>query len=742
MAPQASSPPQLGGNIGAADVYWRPVSVLLAGPDADLAAAGGLLGGASVGLGGPSAIHEDGRCSYSISGLFLFTNGRWADMPYASGQEHVAAATCNASSSDTCLHGIVLTCAASLAPFLSKRPTRGGAQRSMRPCVDVALVPTVELHVLFPIESGSDTIGQGTAVAEPATLVACFPLPASEEAFVRLQRGIARNSPVTRSTSGQPTWPSPGNVEWMPPALGSLGLAVLHIEVDKAMLAGLSCDRLDPAALAAVGDLATLAPGQPIALCSSPFGMIKPSLFMNMEVRGAIAGTTVGGELLLVDASCLPGSEGGVVSLRMACDRIASKTPAGTPCETAAPVALLVPSFSCSQGASLKLGAAVPLRAAAASMLRCGLPADLLRAVFGPALGALEALAAAHGGSIPAAVAGRRLDTAKSGPLVPARPSATTSTSAEQVEPSSLMSVPPSLCASVCIVSTRDFQTSACAVMLSRDGLLVTTAAFVATANIVDDVIDCAIDLGSGAAPIAAEATLIHTLMCIPGATLLQLRCFQGSPSSVGITPLPWCFPTGMATELGRTVFAGVVRAGDDDSAFQDGAEVWALRLFPLGGCSLARGFVSRVVVGPRVWRPALVQAGFRSNCWSNGFDGTARACADPFAVASNEVVLLLRPGPHASLLGLRLATPAALPGGMLLPSHLLFLATPPLLALLVPGGRSRDVHRAELARCDGEWQRHGGEGYAQLCWSLEAGSEGRWHVKDSAWDPVLKARL
>lgn len=61
----------------------------------------------------------------------------------------------------------------------------------------------------------------------------------------------------------------------------------------------------------AVASLGTMPKGAPLLACGSPFGAFCPDIFLNTLSRGVLSNAA--GPLLLTDARCLPGSEGGGV---------------------------------------------------------------------------------------------------------------------------------------------------------------------------------------------------------------------------------------------------------------------------------------------------------------------------------------------------------------------------------------------------------------------------------------------
>lgn len=61
----------------------------------------------------------------------------------------------------------------------------------------------------------------------------------------------------------------------------------------------------------AVAPLGTVPKGAPLLACGSPFGAFCPDIFLNTVSRGVLSNAT--GPLLLTDARCLPGTEGGGV---------------------------------------------------------------------------------------------------------------------------------------------------------------------------------------------------------------------------------------------------------------------------------------------------------------------------------------------------------------------------------------------------------------------------------------------
>ncbi|CAE8659861.1 unnamed protein product, partial [Polarella glacialis] len=157
---------------------------------AELGPAVASLGGtAGALLSNSTALAEDGRIQVGASGLCLW------------------------DPEDPERPAVVLTCAAAFAPFLAKRfcAFAGEAPSGHRPqqsVVDPELVATTELFAIFPPEFGgsscSASLAPTTASSQSvvmddsrivkAILVACLPMPASEEAFAALQASIGKPS--------------------------------------------------------------------------------------------------------------------------------------------------------------------------------------------------------------------------------------------------------------------------------------------------------------------------------------------------------------------------------------------------------------------------------------------------------------------------------------------------------------------------------------------------------------------
>ncbi|XP_053779226.1 peroxisomal leader peptide-processing protease [Desmodus rotundus] len=129
----------------------------------------------------------------------------------------------------------------------------------------------------------------------------------------------------------------------------------------------------------AVVPLGAMPKGMPLLACGSPFGSFCPDIFLNTLSRGVLSNTA--GPLLLTDARCLPGTEGGgVFAVRPAGALVAL---------VAAPLCWKAHEWV---GLTL-LCAAAPLLRATRDALRCLCPGMAsLAALLPPEMGALWAL--------------------------------------------------------------------------------------------------------------------------------------------------------------------------------------------------------------------------------------------------------------------------------------------------------------------------------------------------------------
>lgn len=337
------------------ETRWCSVAVLVSGPEIDAAGGCAAFGDAAAVIDDLKVV-EDGRLHMSVSGIALMD---------ASGLDEP----------------VVLTCASAFAPFFVRRPSpKTPGKRTLQPSIDDALVPTTEIFVVFPGKGGEGDEGEDMlGMAAAASLVACAPLEEAEEVFQRIQAGnkLSR-TPATTSNANVCEHTAMASLL---PSLGSLGIAVLRVPPnEKDPLPEDLGAHLDLHSLSEA--IASLSCGREIRIGSSPFGSLKPSLFMHTEVHGAVATSPCPSSgLMLLDARCLPGSEGGVV--------ITSN--AATQCDV--PVALVVPFIRGPNGDRIAVGAAVSLRAISRSVLQL-LPRVVLGPVFGSKLQATMSMIA------------------------------------------------------------------------------------------------------------------------------------------------------------------------------------------------------------------------------------------------------------------------------------------------------------------------------------------------------------
>ncbi|XP_055969515.1 peroxisomal leader peptide-processing protease [Sorex fumeus] len=126
----------------------------------------------------------------------------------------------------------------------------------------------------------------------------------------------------------------------------------------------------------AVAPPGAVAKGAPLLACGSPFGAFCPDLFLNTLSRGVLSNAA--GPLLLTDARCLPGSEGGGV--------FAARPPGALVALVAAPLCWRAREWV---GLALLCAAAPLLRALRAALPRLGRAEDAaaLAALLPPELG-------------------------------------------------------------------------------------------------------------------------------------------------------------------------------------------------------------------------------------------------------------------------------------------------------------------------------------------------------------------
>lgn len=745
---------------------WSPVSILAIGPclaappktghNIGLAAAGAEMGGAGAGLSEASAMLDDGRLLVSASGCCFVETG--SNRP-----------------------PVVLTCAAALAPFLGKRrrpaapsSPRQGAQsrqqqepRFLRPVVDVPLVPITEIFVLYnappdtseegaregvaaaagqPSVSGggegggvgdTDGIAPAGTAALAARLMACVPVAEVEETFGHLvAAGLA--PPAMASTTAQREY-----LRWRPPAVGSLGIAVLHVICDTGAVLPepLRGWRLDAPELQMVHTNATEEDLQSVHICASAFGALRPSLFLDVRVQGAVAAGSLGAGLLLVDAVLLPGAEGGVVTTAVADDedwqreRQQSLWPARRPHwrRRDVPIAIILPPLRCTAGnnafaglgAADALAAAVPLCTVGEAIAKC-LPGPAVAALLGPRL--REALCG--GRRLPedrtataAAATSTALDlqSPPSGVAVAAawgqptptelRASREEAGAAGIVAPAGIAS---SLLDSISFLVAKAAQgdvTAAAALAVSPQGHVLTSARFVRQAaksagSVLEPYSSFACEVHSssvlrgGSAPwpplpsrlhgTEVSAVVVHVFEGLHDtALLLLLRRGWHLPSA----PLPWCMASGVggSREARRKAQRDSAEADTghravdtlvEEAAFEEGTLVWSLSFAPPTddvGWSLS---LTSLLSGGLLTRVASGPGtAWDPQLVEGSFTAMPAGCTTATAVAGS---VLLHHGPQLSLLGLVLrGSWCSEPTATLLPRRCLAVTSRQLTSLL-----------------------------------------------------------
>ncbi|KAM9618005.1 peroxisomal leader peptide-processing protease [Trichechus inunguis] len=139
----------------------------------------------------------------------------------------------------------------------------------------------------------------------PAELLLLLSCPAFRAHFARLFGGDAAEQ--WRFASGAPDDEVSEDEE--EDQLRALGwFALLRVRSGEAA-AEEDADELGAAV--AVAPLGTVPKGAPLLACGSPFGAFCPDIFLNTLSRGVLSNSA--GPLLLTDARCLPGTEGGGV---------------------------------------------------------------------------------------------------------------------------------------------------------------------------------------------------------------------------------------------------------------------------------------------------------------------------------------------------------------------------------------------------------------------------------------------
>eukprot|EP00439_Symbiodinium_sp_Y106_P032549 s2046_g3.t3 len=236
---------------------WCPLMLVAAGPEAPESGLAQLGGAASEGDGeAGSSFTEDGRLHVATSGLCLWD-----------------------SESPT----VAITSAALVAPFLRRSAAKADELCAV---MDPELVATTELFAVFPPAHEPRAL--------EATLLAAVPLPEAEKAAAAMQASLSfPTTPSASSTSRPP---------WKPPPLGSLGMVLLRL-----------ASRPAKGFTLLPKEGTRLRQGDSLRLLSSPFALLKASLFLGMETTGFIAAAEETGEFALLDARQLPGACGGVL---------------------------------------------------------------------------------------------------------------------------------------------------------------------------------------------------------------------------------------------------------------------------------------------------------------------------------------------------------------------------------------------------------------------------------------------
>ncbi|XP_006835915.1 PREDICTED: peroxisomal leader peptide-processing protease isoform X2 [Chrysochloris asiatica] len=138
----------------------------------------------------------------------------------------------------------------------------------------------------------------------PAELLLLLSCPTFRDHFARLFRGEAAEQ--WRFASGAPDDLSEDDEEDQLRALG--WFALLRVRPGSAAAKEDAEERGEALAVAPLG---AIPKGAPLLACGSPFGAFCPDIFLNTLSRGVLSNTA--GPLLLTDARCLPGTEGGGV---------------------------------------------------------------------------------------------------------------------------------------------------------------------------------------------------------------------------------------------------------------------------------------------------------------------------------------------------------------------------------------------------------------------------------------------
>eukprot|EP00419_Tripos_fusus_P013731 CAMPEP_0172745964 /NCGR_PEP_ID=MMETSP1074-20121228/139278_1 /TAXON_ID=2916 /ORGANISM="Ceratium fusus, Strain PA161109" /LENGTH=713 /DNA_ID=CAMNT_0013577231 /DNA_START=29 /DNA_END=2167 /DNA_ORIENTATION=+ len=694
------------GACGRDEVSWGAVCVLAVGPEAELSTSVEALGGqARASLGEASAVNDDGRLQVSASGFCLAEPG----CPL-----------------------LVFTSAAIFAPFFTREavqsPLLKAPSNTSKVCcdgncalqaiVDVGLVPSTEVFVLFEDDDKGSSAARGNIT--PARLVACFPLPVAEVAFEMIKHAMAAGGPG--ETMSEEHQLAAAGVVWLPPAVGSLGIAVLHVwpSSDLQTLTR-GFQPLSPGAFARSWSGAQ--EGCSLRISATPFGALKPSIFMNTQTRGMVASRAAEGELLLLDARCLPGSEGGVVLLEppsgfedlrgpheagsSTLNRAEVRHAVDASTEQPQPLALLVPAVNLQDEQQFTMAAAVPLQSVGKALFTAGLPDAALQRLLGPKV------SRAFGSSAGGCMAGG--NAALYGELF----------------------------RSLCLVSVlEENSASGVALKLSGHGHFLTSSRFAlqATAHKQKAEFRCSVSAIEGPFDTPAPSgtvthyvgQVLHMFEGLAGISLVSLRHEIRSSSSSPQSA--WCRALDVQPLLGQHEPACPAMQNTGNS-LQAGSKVWSLRLLssietepmetmrPL----LVEGLLSRVVTRSDEWRPSLLQCSFPA------MDG----------VDSPSASVLVHCGPHAMFLGLPVTGAAWEAPDNIIPCMSLWASTFQLMPLFhcsdsdAPGQRMGKVAlpsatsaenansqwQQQLAGLDAHWKRRMALGRLHMVWQEEVES-------------------
>eukprot|EP00929_Paragymnodinium_shiwhaense_P079828 TRINITY_DN41612_c0_g1_i1.p1 TRINITY_DN41612_c0_g1~~TRINITY_DN41612_c0_g1_i1.p1 ORF type:complete len:725 (+),score=135.97 TRINITY_DN41612_c0_g1_i1:114-2288(+) len=709
----------------ASDVQWAAVTVLASGPEAELKPVYSSLGGCGAHLNDSSLLREDGRMHVSASGLCF--------------AEAASPARTSDEVPQTPPTAVVFTCASVLAPFFKRRaratvPDAG----QLRPIVDVDLVPTTELFVLFDRrdavlqKGGEDAAGGDGSASSPfvalrARVAACIPMQEAEVEYAALQkemtqrvekegRADASNSRDTRTASAQG---DAAGVEFSPPTVGALAVAILHVleedwEADAIPLRHADAAHLISAALPTNWSL-----GQRVQVYTSPFGMLAPSLFMGISSSSILSARRAGSALALLHFHCLSGCEGGVVA---SYGGGSSSSPDGM---MSVPLALLsLPLRSGADGQRLDVSCALSLRAIAEAVLRCGLPHGAIPDLLGHTTSALLLQ-----------LAGEVWTTMASGPALQSGeakwlcwltpPSPTSPASQHQSSELTAAAVVLHRSGTRCIVladARAVERVAAGSSAVSQSG-----AAFKCLVEVPTPRGQAAsFDGRYHAAVAAASIVVLHRFACLASSILLRLEFTEEALCS-HIECLPLCLtsprrPDGAASASTSAASATSCRCVQlvDKNAYAEGSEVYALCLSHSSKSRPTSGLLRQAASGSRTWRPAALQVAFpRCSLWPSDSDPTS------------DLWIAFRQHPEPALLGVRFAGagPSA-SCGTVLPQGLLMCGAAGMVELLdlleayssgagAAGAASRLLL---LEQMEARWPQPLRQDVGALLWSIERG--------------------